>query len=49
MDVVKKHIQKLRGRIDIRSVMGVGTTFTPRLPLTLAIIDGLVVGVGSQR
>ncbi len=49
MDVVKKHIQRLRGRIDIRSVLGQGCTFTLRLPLTLAIIDGLVVGVGSQR
>lgn len=49
MDVVKKHIQKLRGRIDIRSVLGQGCTFILRLPLTLAIIDGLVVSVGSQR
>lgn len=49
MDVVKKQIQKLRGRIAIRSVPGHGCTFVLRLPLTLAIIDGLVVGVGSQR
>lgn len=49
MDVVKRHIQKLRGRIDIKSVPGHGCTFTLRLPLTLAIIDGLVVSVGSQR
>ena len=49
MDVVKKQIQKLRGRVAIRSVLGKGTTFVLRLPLTLAIIDGLVVGVGSQR
>jgi two-component system chemotaxis sensor kinase CheA len=49
MDVVKKQIQKLRGRVAIRSVLGQGCTFVLRLPLTLAIIDGLVVGVGSQR
>ncbi|HZL57368.1 MAG TPA: chemotaxis protein CheA [Bryobacteraceae bacterium] len=49
MDVVKKQIQKLRGRIAIRSVLGKGCTFVLRLPLTLAIIDGLVVGVGAQR
>jgi two-component system chemotaxis sensor kinase CheA len=49
MDVVRKQIQKLRGRISIRSVAGRGCTFLLRLPLTLAIIDGLVVGVGSQR
>lgn len=49
MDVVKKQIQKLRGRIAIRSVLGSGCTFVLRLPLTLAIIDGLVVGVGAQR
>ncbi len=49
MDVVKKQIQKLRGRIDIQSVRGQGTTFFLKLPLTLAIIDGLVVGVGQER
>jgi two-component system chemotaxis sensor kinase CheA len=49
MDVVKKHIQKLRGTIDIQSTPGKGTTFRLKLPLTLAIIDGLVVGVGAER
>jgi two-component system chemotaxis sensor kinase CheA len=49
MDVVKRQIQKLRGRIDIHSVRGQGTTFFLKLPLTLAIIDGLVVGVGEER
>ena len=49
MDVVKKQIQKLRGRVSIRSLQGGGTTFVLRLPLTLAIIDGLVLGVGAQR
>jgi two-component system chemotaxis sensor kinase CheA len=49
MDVVRKHVQKLRGRIDVISRPGQGTTFLLKLPLTLAIIDGLVVGVGGQR
>jgi two-component system chemotaxis sensor kinase CheA len=49
MDVVRKQVQKLRGRIDVLSKSGEGTTFLLKLPLTLAIIDGLVVGVGDQR
>jgi two-component system chemotaxis sensor kinase CheA len=49
MDVVKKNVEALRGRIDIKSVMGKGTTFTVRLPLTLAVIDGQVVRVGKER
>jgi len=49
MDVVRRHIEKLRGRIEIRSVLGRGASFLLKLPLTLAIIDGLVVGVGSER
>ena len=49
MDVVRKSVQKLRGRIDVSSRPGQGTTFLLKLPLTLAIIDGLVVGVGGQR
>jgi two-component system chemotaxis sensor kinase CheA len=49
MDVVRKHIEKLRGHIEIRSQAGIGTTFLLKLPLTLAIIDGLVVGVGDER
>jgi two-component system, chemotaxis family, sensor kinase CheA len=49
MDVVRKHIEKLRGHIEIRSHAGIGTTFLLKLPLTLAIIDGLVVGVGDER
>jgi two-component system chemotaxis sensor kinase CheA len=49
MDVVRRHIEKLRGRIEIRSVLGHGAAFLLKLPLTLAIIDGLVVGVGSER
>jgi two-component system chemotaxis sensor kinase CheA len=49
MDVVRRHIEKLRGRIEIRSAPGQGATFLLKLPLTLAIIDGLVVAVGSER
>jgi two-component system, chemotaxis family, sensor kinase CheA len=49
MDVVRKQVQKLRGRIEVISKPGEGTTFLLKLPLTLAIIDGLVVGVGDQR
>ncbi len=46
MDVVKRNIESLRGRIDITSEPGKGSTFTIRLPLTLAVIDGLVIRVG---
>jgi two-component system chemotaxis sensor kinase CheA len=49
MDVVRKNVQKLRGRIDIKSVSGKGATFILSLPLTLAIIDGLVVNIGGYR
>ena len=49
MDVVRKHVQKLRGRIEIQSSPGQGTTFFLRLPLTLAIIEGLVVKVGREQ
>jgi two-component system, chemotaxis family, sensor kinase CheA len=49
MDVVRKNVQKLRGRIDIQSAPGLGAKFLLCLPLTLAIIDGLVVAVGDHR
>ncbi len=45
MDVVKKNIDTLRGAIEVHTEKGKGTTFTIRLPLTLAIIDGMVVRV----
>ncbi len=48
MDVVKRAVEKLRGKIEIESSVGVGTTFITRFPLTLAIIDGMIVKVGSE-
>lgn len=49
MDVVKKSITELRGQVDIDSTPGKGSTFTIRLPLTLAIIDGMVCRIGEER
>jgi two-component system chemotaxis sensor kinase CheA len=49
MDVVRRQLEKMRGHIDIDSKPGHGTTFFLKLPLTLAIIDGLVVSVGRER
>ena len=48
MDVVRRNIQALRGTIDIESTLGKGVTMRIRLPLTLAIIDGFLVGVGGS-
>lgn len=47
MDVVKRNISELQGSIEIDSELGVGTQFTIRLPLTLAIIDGFHVAAGN--
>ena len=49
MDVVRRNIEALRGKIEIESKVGHGTTFRLRLPLTLAIIDGMVLRVGRER
>ncbi len=49
MDVVKRNIDNLRGRTEITSEPGKGTAFTVRLPLTLAIIDGVVVRVSGEK
>jgi two-component system chemotaxis sensor kinase CheA len=49
MDVVKRNIERLRGQIQIETEQGRGTTFRIRLPLTTAIIDGLLVRVGEER
>jgi len=47
MDVVRRNIEALRGTVDIESHAGQGSTFRIRLPLTLAIIDGFLMGVGD--
>jgi two-component system chemotaxis sensor kinase CheA len=49
MDVVRRNIEALRGSVDIKSAKDKGSTFTMRLPLTLAIIDGFLVKVGSTH
>jgi len=49
MDVVQRNLRALDGRIDIHSEPGVGTTFLLRVPLTLAIIEGMLVRVGDMR
>ena len=49
MDVVKSAVEKLRGKMDIQSTEGKGTTFVTGFPLTMAIIDGMIVKVGSER
>ncbi len=49
MDVVRRNIEYLRGSVEISSSPGKGSTFVIRLPLTLAIIDGMVVRVGDER
>lgn len=49
MDVVKRNIEKLRGKIEINSEVGKGSVFKIKLPLTMAIIDGLVVRVGQDK
>ena len=49
MDVVKKNVEKLRGKVEIVSQPGKGSLFIIRLPLTLAIIDGIIVRVGKER
>ena len=48
MDVVKRNIQSLNGSVEVTSAPGVGSTFTIRLPLTLAILDGQLVKVAQH-
>ena len=47
MDVVRRNIQALRGQVDVKTEVGVGSRFIIRLPLTLAIIDGFLTSVGA--
>ncbi len=49
MDVVRRNIERVRGKVEIESVPGRGTCFTISMPLTLAIIEGLIVSVAGQR
>lgn len=49
LDVVKRSVESLRGRVEVRSEAKKGTLFTIQLPLTLAIIDGMVVRIADQR
>ena len=49
MDVVRRNISQLRGKIEVKSKPGAGSTFSIHVPLTLAIIDGLIFSVGRER
>lgn len=48
LDVVRTNIQSIGGNVEVRSTAGEGTQFTLRLPLTLAILDGLLLSVGNE-
>src|SRR5258708_39567758 len=49
MDVVKTNIERIGGAIDLKSVEGQGTTFTIKIPLTLAIVSALIVESAGER
>ena len=49
MDVVRRSIEALNGSVSIDSEFGVRTTFTIKLPLTLAVIDGMIIQSGTER
>ncbi|HHT9108563.1 MAG TPA: chemotaxis protein CheA [Candidatus Wunengus sp. YC63] len=49
MDVVKRNVERLRGKVDLSTVEGRGTKISIKLPLTLAIIDGMIVKVGDEK
>lgn len=49
MDVVRRSIEKLQGKVDVSSKLGMGTTITIELPFTLAITDGMVIRIGDER
>ncbi len=48
MDVVRRNIRELGGAVEVKSIPGEGSVFTIRLPLTLAILDGQLVGIGEE-
>jgi two-component system chemotaxis sensor kinase CheA len=49
MDVVRNNIEQIGGTVDLKSVSGAGTTFTIKIPLTLAIVSALIVEAGGER
>lgn len=49
LDVVKRTVNRLNGNVEVQTTRGEGSTFTINLPLTLAMIDGVIVGVGRER
>lgn len=49
LDVVRRNIEKMRGKVSVKTAPGKGTAFIIRIPLTLAIIEGMVVKVGTHR
>ncbi len=49
MDVVRRNLEKIKGRIDVHTLPGRGTTLSFRIPLTLAIIEGMLIRVGTAR
>ena len=49
MDVVKKCVERLRGKMEVSSQFGKGSSFHMKIPLTMAIIDGMIIEIGSER
>lgn len=49
MDVVRRNIEAVNGRVEVSSELGKGTTFNLRIPLTLAIVEGMLVRVGNSH
>ncbi|MFK7990494.1 MAG: chemotaxis protein CheA [Sandaracinaceae bacterium] len=49
MDVVKRNIERFNGRVEVTSTLGAGTKMTLRVPLTLAIVDGMLLRIGQQH
>jgi two-component system chemotaxis sensor kinase CheA len=49
MDVVKKCVERLRGKMEISSHLGKGSSFHMKIPLTMAIIDGMIIQIGAER